>query len=120
MIFEAQRYDLVFWDAVYSMGVGFVVGFIYQLLSAFFYKGKIAVFIKDIAISCIFAIVIFSFVVSFANYKVLRWYNVTFALLGRVMFTPNFGNIVHKIFQVLILKFINSLKVIFKKFYRKF
>ena len=96
MMFEAQRYSLVVWDALYSMGAGFVVGFAYQLLSVFLYKGKVAVFIKDIIISVFFAVVVFSFSVSFANYKLTRWYNITFALLGRVLFTPAFSHCFHR------------------------
>ena len=96
MMLEAQRYSLVLWDALYSMGAGFVVGFVYQVLSVFLYKGKVAVFIKDIATSVFFAVVVFSFSVSFANYKLVRWYNVAFALLGRVMFTPAFSHCLHR------------------------
>lgn len=95
MIFEAQRYSLVVEDLVYSMGAGFATGVVYQLLSILFYKNKVAVFIKDVLISCFFATVLFSFVVSFANYKVLRWYNIAMALLGRLGFTPAFSKGVH-------------------------
>ena len=101
MMFEAQRYNLVLWDAIYSMGAGFVVGFVYQILSVFLYKGKVAVFIKDTVISIFFAVVVFSFSVSFANYKLLRWYNIAFALLGRVMFTPTFSNCLNKVVSAL-------------------
>ena len=97
MMFEAQRYSLVLWDALYSMGAGFVVGFVYQVLSVFLYKGKVAVFIKDIATSVFFAVVVFSFSVSFANYKLVRWYNIAFALLGWVMFTPGFSHCWHRV-----------------------
>lgn len=120
MIFEAQRYDFVFWDAVYSMGVGFAVGFVYQLLSVFLYKGRLAVFVKDIAIGCIFTIAVFSFVVSFANYKVLRWYNVAFALLGRVMFTPQFGLLLHRWGDMVVMGVKTAVKKVFKGIYGKF
>ena len=101
MMLEAQRYSLVLWDALYSIGAGFVVGFVYQLLSVFLYRGKVAVFIKDIATSVFFAVVVFSFSVSFANYKLVRWYNVAFALLGRVMFTPAFSHCLHRTVTIL-------------------
>ena len=81
-MFEPQRYLLVFWDGVYSMAVGLVVGFFYQLVSLFLYKGKVAVFIKDVAVSAVFALIMFSYVVSFANYSLLRWYNIAFGLVG--------------------------------------
>ncbi len=92
MIFEVQSYTLVLWDAVYSMGVGFATAVVYQLLSAFTGRGKIAVFIRDVVISCVFAVLIFSYVVSFANYKVLRWYNVAFGLLGWFCFPLAVGD----------------------------
>ena len=95
MIFEAQRYSLVMEDLIYSMGAGFMTGVVYQLLSLLFYKNKVAVFIKDVLISCFFATALFSFVVSFANYKVLRWYNIVMALLGWLTFTPSFSNGFH-------------------------
>lgn len=98
MIFEVQSYQLILWDAVYSMGVGFVTAVIYQILSGFMARGEILVFIKDVVISCVFAVLIFSYVVSFANYKVLRWYNVAFALLGWFCFPLAFG----KSFNILI------------------
>lgn len=82
MMFEPQSYTLVMWDAVYSMAAGFVVGFVYQLLGVFLYRGKLAVFIRDVAVWAVFAVVLFSFVISFANYKVLRWYNIAFGLVG--------------------------------------
>ena len=82
MMFEPQRYSLVLWDAVYSMAVGFVVGFFYQIVSLFLYKGKVAVFIKDVAVAAVFAVGMFSYGVSFANYSLLRWYNVAFGLVG--------------------------------------
>ncbi|MBR5305666.1 MAG: spore cortex biosynthesis protein YabQ [Oscillospiraceae bacterium] len=82
MMFEPQSYTLVMWDAVYSMAAGFVVGFVYQLLGVFLYRGKLAAFIRDVVSWAVFAVVIFSFVISFANYKVLRWYNIAFGLVG--------------------------------------
>ncbi len=91
MIFEVQSYWLIFQDMVYSLGVGFIAGFINQLLAVFLYKNKKAVFVRDIIMSIVFAVLVFSYTVSFANYKVLRWYNVLFALIGLVLFTPCFS-----------------------------
>lgn len=100
MIFEAQSYRLIFHDAVFSMGVGFITGFIYQLLGVFFYKGKIKQFIRDIITGMVFTVLIFSYSVSFANYPVLRWYMVLFAVIGAVLFVPRFshtGNLLLKL-----------------------
>ncbi len=95
MIFEVQSYRLIFADAVHSMGVGFLVGAVYQLLSAFMYKNKTAVFVKDVLICVFFTTVLFSYCVSFTNYRQLRWYNVAFALAGRLLFTPAFSHSLH-------------------------
>ena len=95
MIFEPQKYSFIFQDAVYSLAVGFICGFINRLLSCFLYKGKIKLFIKDVLMTVVFAVSVFSYTVSFANYKVLRWYNVFFALTGLVFFRPCFDRIVH-------------------------
>lgn len=91
MIFEPQNYKFIFQDGIYSMAVGFIVGFVNQLLSVFLYKGRIKVFIRDILISVFFTTVLFSYCVSFTNYGVLRWYNCLFALAGRRLFSPCFG-----------------------------
>ena len=100
MIFERQSYSFIFQDAVYSMAVGFITGFINQLLAVFLYKGKIKVFIRDIAVSFIFAILLYSYSVSFANYKVLRWYNVVFALAGHIFFAPCFDSTVRMVLKL--------------------
>ncbi len=103
MIFEVQSYRLIFEDAVYSLGAGFATAVFYQLISVFLYKGKIAVFIRDILASVFFSVAVFSYSVSFANYPILRWYNIFFALLGRLMFTPAFSNCLHRYTDKIIL-----------------
>ena len=100
MIFDAQRYNLVMWDFLYSMGAGFAVGVIYQLMSVFLYRNKAAVFVKDLVCGGVFATVVFSYVVSFANYKVLRWYNIARALGGLLLFTPGFAQTFHRLTAV--------------------
>ena len=104
---------------MYSMSAGFVTGVVYQLLSLFFYKNKVAVFIKDVLISCVFATVLFSFVVSFANYKILRWYNIAAAILGRLAFTPSFSDGFHKL-TIQLVKYVKSnLIKVYAKFHKK-
>lgn len=95
MIFEPQKYSFIMQDAVYSLAVGFLCGFINRLLSCFLYKGRIKLFIKDVVMTVIFATLLFSYTVSFANYKVLRWYNVLFAIVGEIAFRPAFDRVVH-------------------------
>lgn len=95
MIFEVQNYKFIFWDIVYSIPVGFVLGFINRLLSVFLYKGKIRLFIKDILNGINFAVLLFSYSVSFANYGVLRWYNLAGAILGFWLFGKGFAALCH-------------------------
>ncbi|MBQ8604659.1 MAG: hypothetical protein IJ410_07435 [Oscillospiraceae bacterium] len=111
MIFEPQRYTFIWQDAVHSLAVGFLCGFVNRLLSSFLYKGKIRLFIKDVTVSVFFAVMIFSYAISFANYRVLRWYNVVFALAGTVLFRPGFDRAVHLVFSLadVTIKYIVSL-----------
>ncbi len=90
MIFERQKYIFIFQDAVYSMAVGFITGFFGRTITPFLYKGKVKLFIKDMAVCTLFSVLLYSYVISFANYKVLRWYNVLFAVIGHICFTPLF------------------------------
>lgn len=91
MIFEVQRYSFIFQDRIYSLAIGFVTGFFNQMLACFLYKGRVKVFVRDIIVSLFFTVSLFSYTISFANYKILRWYNVLFALIGAVLFSPCFS-----------------------------
>lgn len=84
-------------DALYSMAVGFVCAFFAQILSVFLHGNRISVFIKDILVSCFLRTALFSYCVSFANYRLVRIYNVFFALVGLVCFSPVFARPVRKI-----------------------
>ena len=100
MIFSPQSYILIFQDAVFSIGVGFIAGFVYQLLGVFLYKGRRKLFIRDVVTGVVFAVLVFSYSVSFANYPILRWYMVLFAAVGMGLFTPCFshgGNLLLKL-----------------------
>ena len=88
MIFEPQKYYFIFQDAVHSLGVGFLTGFLNRLISPLTGKNKRLIFIKDLLISIFFAVMIYSYSISFTNYNVMRWYNVVVALAGMVLFTP--------------------------------
>ena len=107
MIFEAQSYYLILLDAVHSLGIGFITGFVYQLLGIFLYKGRKKLFVRDVATGLFFTVAMFSYSVSFANYPVMRWYMVVFAVIGMVMFTPAFSHRAHRIL-VTVCSFIYS------------
>ena len=115
MIFESINYWFAVQDFVFSLGAGFAVGFVNQLLSVFFYKGKIPVLIKDMLVSFIFAVTVFSYVISFTNYPVIRIYHVAGCLLGFFCFPFKFSTFFHKISEK-ILKFLkNKMLCCFKK-----
>lgn len=84
-------------DALYSMAVGFVCAFFAQILSVFLHGNRISVFIKDILVSRFLRTALFSYCVSFANYRLVRVYNVFFALVGLVCFSPVFARPLRKI-----------------------
>ena len=86
MIFEVQDYSLIFHDAIFSMGAGFLAGVFYQFLGAFLYSGRVQLFIKDVLAGIVFTTLIFSYSISFANYPILRWYMVLCGVLGMVVF----------------------------------
>lgn len=66
----------------------------------FFVQRKVRVFIRDVLSCLFFALMLFSYTVSFANYRVLRWYNVAFAFAGAVMFIPAFDRAVQLFFSL--------------------
>lgn len=84
-------------DALYSMAVGFVCAFFAQILSVFLHGNRISVFIKDILVSRFLRTALFSYCVSFANYRLVRVYNVFFTLVGLVCFSPVFARPLRKI-----------------------
>ncbi len=98
MIFESINYSFLLQDFLFAMAVGFAVGFINQLVSIFLCKGRAGLFVKDIFICTVFAVALFSYVVSFANYPVVRFYHIVGAFAGFLSFDIRFSIIFHKIF----------------------
>ena len=103
MIFESVNYSFLLQDFLFSMGAGFVVGVINQLLSVVLYRGKVRLFIKDMLVCFVFAVVVFSYVVSFANYQIVRIYHILGAFVGFLAFNINFSAIFHKFFEKIFL-----------------
>ena len=101
MNFSPENYSLVFQDAMYAMCVGFLTGFINQLLGIFLSKSRIRIFIKDLLSSLFFTLLLFSYVVSFANYPTLRWYHFIAALAGFACFAPCFDYIGQTVFSLI-------------------
>ena len=96
-MFESVNYSFLLQDFLFTLAVGFAGGFINQLVSVFIYKGKIRLFIKDIFICTLFAVVLFSYVVSFANYPVVRFYHIIGAFTGFLSFNIRFSIFFQKI-----------------------
>jgi len=100
MNFDPIHYNLLLQDAVYAMAVGFITGFFYHLMSVFLYRGKVRIFIRDFISCIVFAVLLFSYCVSFANYPVLRWFHVIPAAAGRVLFSPCFDIALRTVLQL--------------------
>ncbi len=112
MIFDAIDYTLLFDDVLYSLAPGIIIGFINEVLASFFYKGKKAIFIKDVLMSIISSIIIFSFVISFANYRILRWYHFVSCFVGFYFFSFSFSHFIKTASAI----FFVTIKVINKNF----
>ncbi len=106
MIFESVNYSFLLQDFLFTLAVGLAVGFINQLVSVFIYKGKVRLFIKDIFICTLFAVALFSYVISFANYPVVRFYHIIGAFIGFWSFNIRFSIFFQKISE----KFFGFLK----------
>ena len=106
MNFEAVNYSFLLQDSLFAMGAGFAVGGVNRFLSLFLYKGKICLWIRDMLTAFLFAVAVFSYVVSFANYPDIRVYHLLGALFGFISFNFHFSPIFHKFFE----KFFNRVK----------
>ena len=122
MMYEVQSYALIFQDMLYSLAVGFLAGFINQFLAVFLFKNKKAVFIRDIIMSVIFTVLVFSFSVSFANYKMLRWHNVIMSLIGLIRYHPCFakgGHLIVLLFSSVVVFVLRVIKIYLNAFLHK-
>lgn len=99
MIFEPVNYSFLLQDFLYAIAVGFAVGGINQIMLIFLPKGKKRLFLKDMLVCFIFAVMLFSYVISFANYNEVRIYHILGAVFGFLSFNFNFSTIFHKIFK---------------------
>ena len=117
MNFDVVNYSFLLQDFIFAMGAGFAVGGINRFLSLFLYKGKIRLWIKDILVAFLFAVAVFSYVVSFANYPDVRIYHLLGALFGFLSFNFNFSTIFHKFFEKFSKKTKNKMLCCGKKVY---
>ena len=115
MSFDVQSYFLIFQDAVGAMGAGFTAGAFCHFMGMFLHKGKIRLFIKDVATAIVFTTLVFSYSVSFVNYPVLRWYMVVFALIGMLSFPVAFSKWGSMVIQLILVTVWWILEKIYKK-----
>ena len=99
MNFEAVNYSFLLQDFIFAMGAGFAVGGVNCFVSLFLNKGKICLWIKDMLVAFLFAVTVFSYVVSFANYPDVRVYHILGALFGFLSFNFNFSAVFQKLFK---------------------
>lgn len=103
MIFDSINYSFLLQDFVFAMAVGFAAGAINQLVSAVLFGGRIRLFLKDILVCTIFSVAVFSYVVSFANYPVMRIYHIAGAFCGFLSFNFEFSKNLQKVFKKIFL-----------------
>ena len=115
MIFESIDYFFAIQDVLFSLGAGYAVGFFAQILSVFLYKGRIRMFIKDILVSFVFAVVMFSYVISFTNYPVIRIYHILGGIMGYFCFSLQFSVFFQKISEKIFLFLKNKMLCYGKK-----
>ena len=118
MNFAAVNYSFLLQDFVFAMGAGFAAGGIVRLVWLFLPTGKIWLWIKDMLAAFIFSVVVFSYVISFANYPDIRIYHLLGAFFGFLSFNFNFSTIFHKILKKFTNKFKNKMLCYGKKVYR--
>ncbi|MEG1800489.1 MAG: hypothetical protein RR273_00805 [Oscillospiraceae bacterium] len=99
MTFDSVNYALLLFDILYSVSAGILTGFINQVVSIFLYRGRVRLFIKDVLMFFVFSLAVFSFVVSFANYPVLRYYHILAAAVGFFSFNLQFSKAFNGLFS---------------------
>jgi len=99
MNFDSVNYSFLLQDFIFAAGAGFAVGFLQQLLAVFLYGSKTKVAVRDMLTAFIFAVVVFSYTISFANYPDIRIYHILGAFTGFLTFDFEFSAIFQKFFK---------------------
>ena len=106
MNFDVVNYSFLLQDFVYAMAAGFSARLFNAVLSLFLYGGRLQLWIRDMLVAFVFSVLVFSYVVSFANYPDIRIYHILGALLGFLSFDFKFSTFFCKILE----KFTNKIK----------
>ncbi len=109
MIFESINYSHLLQDFAFTMGAGFGAAFVGGCLFAFLPGGKRMLFLKDIAGCFVLAVMVFSYVVSFANYPDIRIYHIISGFVGYLSFPQTVFMPFQEIFKKFFVKFKNDI-----------
>ncbi len=117
MIFESINYSWLLQDFLFSIVAGFITAIFNQIIGIFLYKGKVRLFIRDILTCIFFSIILYSFIISFANYKIFRIYHIFAGIIGLFCFNVKFSEIFHNFFDKIIVRIKNKILCFVKKKY---
>ncbi|MBQ6929512.1 MAG: hypothetical protein IJN27_04335 [Oscillospiraceae bacterium] len=115
MNFDSVNYCFLLQDFVFAMAAGFAAKGISCVLSVFLHRGRAALWIRDMLTAFIFAAVVFSYVISFANYPDVRIYHLLGAAVGFAGFDFKFSTIFHKISEKILKIIKNKMLCLIKK-----
>ena len=118
MNFDSVNYSFLLQDFIFAMAAGFAVAGVNSFLSLFICGGKAAVFVRDMLTCFLFAVAVFSFVVSFANYPDIRFYHIISAFFGYLCYNFNFAGYFEKFSKKIFSKAKNKMLCRIKKYYR--
>ena len=96
MNFDSTNYVFLLQDFIFAAAAGFAAGWIGCVLSVFMPAGRKVLWIRDMLTAFIFSVLVFSYVVSFANYPDVRIYHLLGALFGFLSFDYGFSAFLHK------------------------
>lgn len=115
MIFESINYSHLLQDFIFSMGAGFAVGVINEAAAIFLPGGKKTQFFRDVFLCMLLSFVIFSYVISFTNYPIIRFYHLLGGILGFLSFPFKFSIFFHKIVKNFFIKLKNKILCLVNK-----
>jgi len=115
MNFDSVNYWFLLQDFVFAVAAGFAAKGISCVLPVFLCRGRAVLWIRDMLTSFIFAAVVFSYVISFANYPDVRIYHLIGAAIGFAGFDFKFSTIFHKISEKFLKILRNKMLCLTKK-----
>ncbi len=115
MNFDIVNYSFILQDFAFAMGAGFAVGILDKFIKIFLSDNKILNSVRYMITAFLFAVIVFSYIISFSNYPDVRIYHLIGASLGFVTVDFGFSNIFRKIFILFFVKIKNYILYLIKK-----